>query len=70
MREATDPEVIAHARETAARHESRREDDAAVADLLDVVETLADALQRHQPVPPDRGWNDAWDRFDRRQPKA
>ncbi len=70
IQEASDADVIAHAERIAERHRARAADDAVAADLLAEVDALISALRRHQPIPPEKGWNDAWSRFDQRPPQA
>lgn len=69
IQEATDAEIIAHAERTVERNRDRIDGDGPAADLLAEIEVLLGALRRHQPTPPQKGWNDAWERFDSRPPQ-
>jgi hypothetical protein len=66
MQMATDADIIAHADDLIARRRPEATEGTDTGSLIAEIEILVDALRRHQPVPPSKGWNDAWDRFDGR----
>jgi len=68
LQTATDADIIAHAEGLVARRRPEAVEGTDAGSLLDEIEVLVDALRRHQPVEPSKGWNDAWNRFDGKPP--
>lgn len=64
MQEASDADIISHAEDLVRRYGPGAVEGTPAGALVAEIEILTDALRRHQPVAPAKGWNDAWERFD------